>query len=225
MLGAVGADDLRSAYRRELLGLIGSATFALVVGVLAVRSTQVAVAVTSLVLLLAVRAQSRSAGLALMWSYWLLAPFLRRVLDLTVGPASPDPLSLLPFLATGLLAFIELRENRLDRRARTVLALAAAGFLLGAPLGLIADPTAASFAVLASAPAFRRSCLAGETGRWAFAAAPSDGCWRSLCPHSPCTGLLSTSSPCPPGMLSGSPGRRQEPRRTAGGPHTWCLPP
>jgi O-antigen ligase len=44
---------------------------------------------------------------------------------------------------------MELRENRLSRRARHVLAAASAAFLIGVPMGLVADPTAVIFAVVA----------------------------------------------------------------------------
>jgi len=143
------AGSARPVEARGAAGIIAAVVIAVVGGVLVVHSTQVALTMTLLLLLLAARFQSRTAGLSLMWSYWLLAPFLRRVLDNSIGPVSPDPLSLLPFLATALLAAIELRHTHLDKRARTILTLGMVGFLIGAPLGLVADPTAAGFAVFA----------------------------------------------------------------------------
>ncbi len=134
---------------RDLPTMVAAGAFAFVAGALAVRSTQVSVTLTLLVLLLAVRARSRIGGLTLLWTYWLLAPFVRRILDLSVSAPSADPLSVLPFLATAILALIELRENRLDRRARSVLAIAGIGILIGVPTGLAADPTSAAFAVVA----------------------------------------------------------------------------
>jgi hypothetical protein len=122
---------------------------ALIAGALAVISTQAAVTLVLLVGLIAVRVQSRTSGLMLLWMYWLLAPLIRRTLDLAIAAPGADPISLLPFLGTGLLAFMELRENRLDRRGRGILALAFAGVLVGVPAGFSADPEAASFAVLA----------------------------------------------------------------------------
>lgn len=135
--------------RSRNVASIALAALALVAGALAVHSMQVAVTLVLLVLLLAVRTESRTAGLVTLWSYWLLAPFLRRVLELTVATSGSDPLSLLPFLATAMLALMELRENRLNRRARMILALAAIGILLGVPIGLVADPAASSFAAVA----------------------------------------------------------------------------
>jgi hypothetical protein len=143
------AEPVRQVESREVFGIAGAVVIAVIGGVLVVHSTQLALTMTLLLLLLAARVQSRTAGLSLMWSFWLLAPFLRRILDNSIGPVSPDPLSLLPFLATALLAAIELRHTHLDKRARTILTLGSVGFLIGAPLGLIADPTAAGFAIFA----------------------------------------------------------------------------
>jgi putative inorganic carbon (HCO3(-)) transporter len=142
---AIGPQAMRSG----LLGLAIAAGLALLVGAVAVRSPQAAVTAALLVFLLAVRMQSRLAGLMTLWAYWLLTPMLRRMLDLAEATQGADPLSLLPFLGTGLLALIELRESRLDRRARLILTAASFGFLLGVPVGLFADPAAASFAALA----------------------------------------------------------------------------
>jgi hypothetical protein len=143
------AEPVRQVDSRGAAGIAAAVVIAVIGGVLVVRSTQLALTMTLLLLLLAARIQSRTAGLSLMWSFWLLAPFLRRVLDNSIGPVSPDPLSLLPFLATALLAAIELRHTQLDQRARTILTLGALGILIGAPLGLVADPTAAGFAIFA----------------------------------------------------------------------------
>ncbi len=134
---------------RNVLGLLLATVLAVVGGALAAISTQAAVTLALLVLLLAVRTQSRTAGLGLLWTYWLLAPLVRRTLDLATAAPGADPISLLPFLGTGLLAVMELRENRLDRRARWILALAGGGVLLGVPIGMMEDPEAASFAMLA----------------------------------------------------------------------------
>lgn len=135
--------------RNGPLALAAAAGLALLVGALAVHSPQVATTLTLLLLLPAIRAQSRSAGLMTLWAYWLLVPMVRRVLELSAPTSGADPLSLLPFLGTGVLAVMELRENRLDRRARMILTGASAGFLLGLPMGMLADPAAVSFAAVA----------------------------------------------------------------------------
>lgn len=122
---------------------------ALIAGAMAVRSPQIAVAGTLLLLLFAVRNESRTAGLTLLWIYWLLMPMVRRILDLLSSAGGADPLSLLPFVATALLAIMELRENRLSRRARTVLFAATGAFVIGVPIGLTADPAATMFAAVA----------------------------------------------------------------------------
>lgn len=122
---------------------------ALVIGALTVKMPQIALAATLLLLLFAVRNESRTGGLTLLWIYWLLLPLVRRVLDVLTTSSGPDPLSLLPFVATALLAVMELRENRLSRRARQVMLAGTAAFAIGVPVGLVADPTAVIFALIA----------------------------------------------------------------------------
>src|SRR5215213_5635959 len=122
---------------------------ALIAGAMAVKQPQIAVAGVLLVLLFAVRNESRTAGLTLLWIYWLLMPFIRRVIDLLSSAPGADPLSLLPFIATVLLAVMELRENRLSRRARTVLMAGTVAILAGVPIGLTVDPAATMFAAIA----------------------------------------------------------------------------
>jgi O-antigen ligase len=138
------APNLRGAI--SVASVVG---LALVAGATAVVSIQAAATLSLLLLLLAVRRQSRTAGLMLMWSYWFLTPGLRRVLDLSGASPGADPLSLLPFVSTAVLAAMEIWQNRLDRRARWILGLAAAGIALGLPVGLYVDPAAALFAVVA----------------------------------------------------------------------------
>jgi putative inorganic carbon (hco3(-)) transporter len=130
----------------EALAVAGLAA---VGGAAAVHSVQTAVALALLILLLAVHSQSRSAGMVLLWSYWILTPALRRLLDLAVDAPAADPLSLLPFVGTGLLALLEMRRARLSRSAGQVLGIAAFGFLLGVPAGLVADPLAFAFGAAA----------------------------------------------------------------------------
>jgi putative inorganic carbon (hco3(-)) transporter len=145
------------------------AALAAISGALAVKSVQAATAIAILVLLLAIYGQSRRAGLYGLWSIWLLSPMLRRVLALVEGTPSADPLALLPFLATGLLALIEMRQSMLSRDARITLELATAGFLIGAPMGLVADPQACAFALVAYLAALS-----------AFVLGWGDGCEGSL---------------------------------------------
>lgn len=142
-----GADVL-AASRGPSRAAIGVG-LALLASAVAVRSPQAGAVLALLVLLVAVRAHSRDLGLLLLWGYWLLTPFVRRLLDLVVEAPGSDPLSVLPFLATLALAAMEIRNDRLDRRARTVLGLAALGILFGLPAGMGVDPAAASFAALA----------------------------------------------------------------------------
>lgn len=170
MAGGARAITASSVNSRSWLTSALATAMAAIAGALAVRSPQAAVTLALLVLLLAVRAQSRAAGLTLLWSYWLLAPLVRRTLDLATAAPGADPISLLPFLGTGLLAMIELRENRLDRRGRWILSLAVLGVLLGLPAGFAADPEAASFAAVAYGAG-----IAAFVIGWGDAVRPKDG--------------------------------------------------
>jgi O-Antigen ligase len=126
-----------------------TAAIALLGGAMAVRSPQAAAAIALLVMLLAVHSQSRRMGFVGLWLIWLLAPGLRRVLALAGDTPSADPLALLPFVATGLLALIELRRSNMSAAARKTLTIAALGFLLGAPIGFLADPLSFGFGIAA----------------------------------------------------------------------------
>lgn len=148
MSTAASAVELREV-RLHVAALAGAVLLAMLAGALAVVSFQAAIAIALLVLLLAIRTQSRPAGLAILWAFWLLMPLLRRLLDLVVTAPGADPLSLLPFVSMILLAAMELYENRLDRRARFILAMASIGTMLGVPVGLLTDPTAALFGAAA----------------------------------------------------------------------------
>lgn len=127
----------------------GIAAIAVVGGAFAVRSLQAAVALALLVLLAAIYSRSRRAGLISLWTLWLLAPALRRMLALAVETPSADPLALLPFVATAGIALIELRRTNMSRPARIAISLATLGFLIGAPAGLAADPLAFGFGLTA----------------------------------------------------------------------------
>jgi hypothetical protein len=127
----------------------GVAAIAVVGGAFAVRSLQAAVAIALLFLLAAIYSRSRRAGLISLWTIWLLAPALRRMLALAAETPSADPLALLPFIATAGIALIELRRTNMSRSARIAISLATLGFLIGAPTGLAADPLAFGFGLTA----------------------------------------------------------------------------
>ena len=114
-------------------------------GLLVVRSNQLAVGIVLLVALLAVYAASARAGVVGVWLLWLTIPFLRRVFGLLEGVPQFDILALVPFAATGLIAVLEAERLYLSRRAKALIALAAVGFALGVPTGLV-TPTAGLFA-------------------------------------------------------------------------------
>ncbi len=94
--------------------------------------------------------RSPAAGLVALWGLWLLAPGNRRMLGLTGPYLSADPMALVPFVATAMVASIELsRRAGLPSGARRLLALAALGDLIGVPVGFLQSPPAMVFALLA----------------------------------------------------------------------------
>jgi len=116
---------------------------------LTLRSLKLAAALVLIALTMGLYSRSRTAGLTAVWSLWLLLPAVRRVFDLAQGYASADPLAVTPFITTGLVSVIELGRARLSGRAKRLLVLALAGFAFGAPLGLLASPIAAAYALVA----------------------------------------------------------------------------
>jgi O-antigen ligase len=130
------------------LAVVGGLS-ALVLGWLLTFSLQAAMAFVLVVLVLALHQYERRWGIAAMLALWLAAPMLRRLFLLATGPVSIDPLSLAPFVATAVIAGIELARTQLPTRVRRLILLAAAGFAIGVPLGFAADPTAALYACAA----------------------------------------------------------------------------
>jgi putative inorganic carbon (hco3(-)) transporter len=128
-----------------IVGVLG----ALTVGWLLTRSIQATSAFVLIVLVIALHQNDRGWGIIAVFGLWFVAPLLRRVFGLITGPIENDPLSLAPFLATGAIAAIELARIHVPTRVRRILLLAAAGFALGLPVGLVAGPRAAIYAFIA----------------------------------------------------------------------------
>lgn len=116
---------------------------------LTMASIQMGCSLAIVVLVVGLYVRHRTVGLAAMWVVWLVAPFLRRVFLLEEPVAGAEPLALTPFLVTAALVALELSQLELSRRTRRMLWMAAAGFMLGLPAGLIIGPTAAVFALFA----------------------------------------------------------------------------
>jgi O-Antigen ligase len=110
---------------------------AAVLGWLVNVSLRAAVSFVLIVLVVGVHAHDRRLGICTLFAFWFLAPELRRIFDLFSGYAGSDPLSLAPFLATGLLGGIEFYRSKLPLRVRRLILLAAAGFTVGLPLGVL----------------------------------------------------------------------------------------
>ena len=122
---------------------------ALLLGWLLTVSIQATCAFVLIVLVIALHQSDRSWGIVAMFAIWFVAPLLRRIFALITGPIANDPLSLAPFLATAAIAAIELSRVHVPSRVRRVLFLAAAGFAIGLPAGLLAGPRAALYAFVA----------------------------------------------------------------------------
>jgi putative inorganic carbon (hco3(-)) transporter len=143
---------------------------ALVVGAALQVSIQAAFAFVLVMGIVALYEHDRALGVAAMFSFWLIAPFLRRVVALLTGPVDNDPLSLAPYVAVGAIAALEFARVHVPRSIRTVVILAAAGFAIGLPLGFTAGPGSAAFAfgayvagVTAAVLAFREGPLARDS--------------------------------------------------------------
>jgi O-Antigen ligase len=137
-----GAADL---WWIALVGGLGAAVLAW----LLTLSVQAASGFVLIVIVVALHQYDRRYGIAAMCALWLVAPLLRRLFLLMTGTVASDPLSLAPFLATAAIAGLELAQRQVPSRIRRILLLAAAGFAIGLPLGLINGPGSALFACFA----------------------------------------------------------------------------
>lgn len=86
------------------------------------------------------------SALILLWSLWLLAPMLRRIFALLQGTPAADPLSLAPFIATGVIGALELLRSGQSRRVRLMIGLVGAALLIGIPAG-VGSPDSLAFAL------------------------------------------------------------------------------
>lgn len=136
--GRVGADSLWVV----VAGLGG----AFLVAWLLTFSLQVASAFVLVVLVVGLHHYDRRWGVAAMFAFWFLAPGLRRVEGLYTGFVQNDPLSVAPFAAVAAIAARELLQVHVPTRVRRIVLLAAAGFLVGLPTGMLYGPRAAVYA-------------------------------------------------------------------------------
>lgn len=106
------------------------------VAYLTLISLQAAATVCVCLLIVGTYARSRSVGMTLLWTFWLSAPFIRRLFGLEGSYLSADPLALAPFLATAGCVALELAAGGISRRTLTVMGVALGGYALGVPAGL-----------------------------------------------------------------------------------------
>jgi O-Antigen ligase len=150
-VGSTGTTRLRPGARYGDLwfSLIVGGAGAVVLAFALTRSLQAASAVVIVVGVIGLHQYDRRWGIAAMFALWFLAPGLRRLEGLATGYVESDPLSLAPVIATGAVAALELMRLRIPTRVRRILMLAALGFAIGLPVGLLANPAAAVYAFLA----------------------------------------------------------------------------
>jgi hypothetical protein len=122
---------------------------AVVLGWTLTVSPQAACAFVLVLAVIALYQHDRRWGIAALFALWFIAPWLRRVFGVFTGYLDTDPLSLAPFLATGAVAALELVRLRVPTRNRRILLLAAAGFAIGLPAGLLTGPGSAIYAFVA----------------------------------------------------------------------------
>ena len=124
--------------------LVGGPAAVLVAWLTAV-SIQAACAFVLVLLVIGLHQYDRRWGVIAMFALWLLAPGVRRVLGLLTGHVENDPLSLAPFVATAAIAGLELVRVHIPSPVRRIVLLAAGGFAIGLPVGLVAGPQAAVY--------------------------------------------------------------------------------
>jgi hypothetical protein len=117
--------------------------------ILTLATVQGAATFVAVATVVALYLRHRRAGLVGMWLLWLLVPALRRILGLSEGFETTDPLAIAPFLATGIIGAVELRRSSLSVRAKRIIFLACAALVFGIPVGLFANPEAMAFALFA----------------------------------------------------------------------------
>jgi hypothetical protein len=120
---------------------------AIVVGGLVTFSIQATCALVLVITVIALYQVDRRWGIAALFVLWLFVPFLRRTLALVTGTPENDPLSLAPFMATAVIAALELVRVQVPSRVRTILIMGAAGFAIGLPAGFFAGPRSAVYAI------------------------------------------------------------------------------
>ena len=129
--------------------LVAGGAAALFLAATLMVSVQAATAFTLVALVIALHQYNRQWGIMAVFAFWFIAPGLRRVLGMMTGYLESDPLSLAPFLATSAVAGLELLRFHVPTVIRRVLLVAAAGFAIGLPVGLVHGPSSGMYAFVA----------------------------------------------------------------------------
>jgi putative inorganic carbon (hco3(-)) transporter len=146
---AVARPGSRVRHGDLLWVLLVGGTAALLLGWSLTVSIQAACALALVVAVIALHQYNRQWGIIALFAVWFLVPGVRRILGLTTGYVENDPLSLAPFLATGAIAALELLRVHVPRSTRRILLIAAGGFAVGFPVGLVTGPQSAVYAFVA----------------------------------------------------------------------------
>jgi hypothetical protein len=132
--------------------LLGASAVA-VTAVATLRSPQLGCTVALLLLVATAQAAQPAAGVTALVLTWLVAPGIRRVLGYEAGTPTQDPLSIAPFLATGVVALMTAWRFRIPRLITVLGAVVCAGMLFGLA-GAAGHLSAAVYSLVAYLSAF-----------------------------------------------------------------------
>lgn len=130
--------------RADAIAVLAAMLAAGALAVLTTISPQLGLTVSLLALVCGLHVARPAAAMVLVWIIWLVMPGVRRLFGLS-GYLEADPLSIAPFLATGIVVVLQWSRRRQPRVVRHVVLLVAGGWLVGVPLGIVAGPEAALY--------------------------------------------------------------------------------
>lgn len=149
-------------HQARFVALAGAAVTA--TALLTLQSPQLGASAALLGLVAAAYIGHPPAGLGALWAVWFIAPGLRRVFGLEGGYVDADPLAVVPFAATAIVALLTILRKELPPRVRFVLVAAGLGLVFGIPSGL-GQPSAAAFAAFAYGSALSAVVIGFSEGR------------------------------------------------------------
>ena len=145
-------------------------------------SIQATCAFVLIVVVIALHQNDRSWGIVAMFGLWFMAPLLRRVFALITGPRRERPAVAGAVPGHGRARGDRARPGSRAGAVRRILLLAAAGFAIGLPVGLLAGPRAAIYAFIAYLAGVSGAVLGFGERAVASATARCGGSSCSRCP-------------------------------------------